>query len=72
MAWTKASLRLVLQTDEQKDDGMTFKTKSKSFSNLKQGVEESKCKTVAQAIESVQEYTLQGLSRVDYTEIEVL
>ena len=71
MAWTKASLRLVLQTDEQKDDGMTFKTKSKSFSNLKQGVEESKCKTVAQAIESVQEYTLTGLSRVDYTEIQL-
>ena len=71
MAWTKASLRLVLQTDEQKDDVMTFKTKSKSFSNLKQGVEESKCKTVAQAIEGVQEYTLIGLSRVDYTEIEL-
>ena len=71
MAWTKASLRLVLQTDEQKDDGMTFKTKSKTFSNLKQGVEESKCKTVAQAIESVQKYTLIGLSRVDYTEIEL-
>ena len=71
MAWTKASLRLLLQTDEQKDD-MTFKTKSKSFSNLKQGVEESKCKTVAQAIEGVQEYTLIGLSRVDYTEIEGL
>ena len=71
MAWTKASLRLVLQTDEQKDDGMTFKTESKSFSNLKQGVEESKCKTVAQAIEGVQEYTIIGLSRVDYTEIEL-
>ena len=70
MAWTKASLRLVLQTDEQKDDGMTFKTKSKSFSNLKQGVEESKCKTVAQAIESVQKYTLIGLNKVDYTEIK--
>ena len=71
MAWTKASLRLVLQTDEQKDDGMTFKTKSKSFSNLKQGVEESKCKAVAQAIAGLQEYTLAGLSRVDYTEIEL-
>ena len=70
MAWTKASLRLVFQTDEQNDNG-TKKTKSKTFSNLKQGVEESKCKTVAQAIESVQEYTLQGLSRVDYTEIEL-
>ena len=71
MAWTKASLRLVLETNEQNDNGTT-KTKSKSFSNLKQGVEESKCKTVAQAIESVQKYTLIGLSRVDYTEIEVL
>ena len=72
MAWTKASLRLVFQTDEMKDDGMNYKTKSKSFSNLKQGVEESKCKTVAKAIEGLQEYTLIGLSRVDYTEIEVL
>ena len=71
MAWTKASLRLVFQTNELKDDGMNYKTKSKSFSNLKQGVEESKCKTVAQAIESVQKYTLIGLSRVDYTEIEL-
>ena len=70
MAWTKASLRLVLQTNEQNDNG-DYKTKSKSFSNLKQGVEESKCKTVAQAIEGVQEYTLIGLSRVDYTEIEL-
>ena len=70
MAWTKASLRLVLQTDEQ-NDNMEFKNKSKSFSNLKQGVEESKCKTVAQAIEGLQEYTLIGLSRVDYTEIEL-
>ena len=71
MAWTKASLRLVFQT-ELKDDGMTYKTKSKSFSNLKQGVEESKCLTVAQAIAGLQEYTLIGLSRVDYTEIEGL
>ena len=70
MAWTKASLRLVLQTDEQNDNG-DYKTKSKSFSNLKQGVEETKCKAVAQAIEGVQEYTLKGLTRVDYTEIEL-
>ena len=71
MAWTKASLRLVFQTNEQNDNG-TKKTKSKSFSNLKQGVEESKCKTVAKAIEGLQEYTLKSLTRVDYTEIEVL
>ena len=71
MAWTKASLKLVFQTNEKKDDGTTYKTKSKSFSNLKQGAEESKCKAVAQAIEGVQEYTLAGLSRVDYTEIQL-
>ena len=70
MAWTKASLKLVLQTDEMNDNG-TYKTKSKSFSNLKQGVEETKCKAVAQAIEGVQDYTLVGISRVDYTEIEL-
>ena len=70
MAWTKASLKLVFQTNEQNDNG-TKKTKSKSFSNLKQGAEESKCKAVAQAIEGVQEYTLTGLSRVDYTEIQL-
>ena len=70
MAWTKASLKLVLQTDEMNDNG-TYKTKSKSFSNLKQGVEETKCKAVAQAIEGVQEYTLAGITRVDYTEIEL-
>ena len=70
MAWTKASLRLVFGTGEHNDNGIE-KTKSKSFSNLKQGVEESKCKAVAQAIEGVQEYTLAGLSRVDYTEIQL-
>ena len=70
MAWTKASLKLVLQTDEMNDNG-TYKTKSKSFSNLKQSVEEDKCKAVAQAIEGVQDYTLVGITRVDYTEIEL-
>lgn len=70
MAWTKASLKLVLQTDEMNDNG-TYKTKSKSFSNLKQSVEEAKCKAVAQAIEGVQDYTLVGITRVDYTEIEL-
>ena len=70
MAWTKASLKLVFGTGEYTDNG-TEKTKSKSFSNLKQGVEESKCKAVAQAIEGVQELTLFGLSRVDYTEIQL-
>ena len=70
MAWKKASLRLVFGTGKYNDNGIEI-TKSKSFSNLKQGVEESKCKTVAQAIAGLQEYTLTGLSRVDYTEIEL-
>lgn len=70
MAWTKASLKLVFGTGEHNDNG-TEKTKSKSFSNLKQGVEEAKCKAVAKAIEGVQDYTLAGITRVDYTEIEL-
>ena len=71
MAWTKASLKLVFNTGKHNDNGNEI-TKSKSFSNLKQSVEESKCKTVAKAIEGLQEYTLKSLTRVDYTEIEVL
>ena len=71
MAWTKASLKLVFGTGKHNDNGTEI-TKSKSFSNLKQGVEESKCKAVAQAIEGVQEYTLADIIRVDYTKIEVL
>ena len=71
MAWTKASLKLVFDTGKHNDNGTEI-TKSKSFSNLKQGVEESKCKAVAQAIASVQEYTLPDIIRVDYTKIEVL
>ena len=63
-------MKLVLQTDEMNDNG-TYKTKSKSFSNLKQSVEEAKCKAVAQAIEGVQDYTLVGITRVDYNEIEL-
>ena len=71
MAWTKASLKLVLQTDELKDDGMTYKTKSKTFSNLKQNADETKCKNVAKAIEGLQDYTLIGVNKVDYTEIQL-
>ena len=70
MAWTKASLKLVFQTDEQKED-MTYKTKSKTFSNLKQSVAEQNCKNVAKAIEGVQKYTLTSISRIDYTDIEL-
>lgn len=68
MAWTKASLKLVFETDVMNDNG-TFKTKSKSFSNLKKDATEANCKSVAKAIEGLQKYTLNALSRVDYTEI---
>ena len=47
------------------------KTKSKSFSNLKEGASEGACKNVANAIQPLQKLELVGLNRVDYTEIEL-
>ena len=38
---------------------------------LKEGASEEACLTVAKAIETVQEYSLIGLTKVDYTEIDV-
>ena len=70
MAWSKASLKLVFQTDDMNDKG-DFINKSKTFSNLKEGANEEACLTVAKAIETVQEYSLIGLTKVDYTEIDV-
>lgn len=70
MAWTRASLKLVLQTDDLNDKG-EFINKNKTFSNLREGATEEACKTVARAIETLQEYSLIGLSRTDYSEIEL-
>ena len=70
MAWTKASLRLVFGTGEYTETGMQ-KTKSKSFSNLKEGASEGAYKNVANAIQPLQKLELVGLNRVDYTEIEL-
>ena len=70
MAWSKASLKLVFQTDDTNEKG-DFINKSKTFSNLKEGASEEACLTVAKAIETVQEYSLIGLTKVDYTEIDV-
>ena len=50
---------------------VTEKTKSKSFSNLKQDATEGACKNVANAIQPLQKLTLIGLNRVDYSEIEL-
>lgn len=70
MAWTRASLKLVLQTDDLNDKG-EFINKNKTFSNLREEASEEACKTVALAIETLQEYSLIGLARTDYSEIEL-
>lgn len=70
MAWTRASLKLVFQTDDTNDKG-EFINKNKTFSNLREDATEEACKTVALAIETVQQYSLVGLARTDYSEIEL-
>ena len=70
MAWTRASLKLVLQTDETNDKG-EFINKNKTFSNLREEATEEACINVARAIETLQDYSLIGLSRTDYSEIEL-
>ena len=70
MAWSKASLKIVFLTDETNDNG-DFIKKSKTFSNLKEGASEEACLNVARAVENVQVHSLFGLTKVDYTEIEV-
>lgn len=70
MAWTRASLKLVFQTDDTNDNGDYIK-KNKTFSNLREEASEEACKNVAKAIETLQEYSIVGLSRTDYSEIEL-
>ncbi len=70
MAWTRASLKLVLQTEETNDKG-DYINKNKTFSNLREEASEEACVNVARAIETLQEYSLIGLSRTDYSEIEL-
>lgn len=70
MAWTRASLKLVLKTDDTNDNGDYIK-KNKTFSNLREKASEEACINVARAIETLQQYTLVGLSRTDYSEIEL-
>ncbi|MGL5191725.1 MAG: DUF1659 domain-containing protein [Paraclostridium sp.] len=64
MAWLKASLKLVLETDEQLANG-SYKMKSKTFSNLREGATEEKCVSVAQALAGLQQYSLFGVERID-------
>jgi hypothetical protein len=70
MAWTRASLKLVFQTDDTNDKG-EFINKNKTFSNLRENATEEACKNVAKAIETLQDYSIIGLARTDYSEIEL-
>lgn len=65
MAWEKASLKLVFETDIENASGFGYKTKSKSFSNLKQGAVASNCIAVADALEPLQQYSCIEVYRID-------
>ena len=54
----KASLKLVLMTDEQLENG-NYKMKSKTFSNVREGANADDLNEVAQALASLQKYDLQ-------------
>ena len=64
MAWEKATLRLTFQIDTD-DEGNPI-TKSKSYSNLREGASADNCIAVAQELEGLQQYSLIGLTKVDY------
>jgi len=59
----KASLKLVLQTDEMNDNG-TYKMKSKTFSNVREGANADDLNAVAEALASLQKYDLQETYQV--------
>ena len=67
MAWEKATLRLTFQIDTD-DEGNPI-TKSKSYSNLREGASADNCLAVARELEGLQEYELVGLTKVDYDEM---
>ena len=64
MAWEKATLRLTFQTGTD-DEGNPI-TKSKSYSNLREGASADNCIAVAQELEGLQIHSLIGLTKVDY------
>lgn len=70
MAWLKASLKLVLETDEQQSNG-AYKMKSKTFSNLRESATEEKCVAVANALAELQKYTLLSVQRIDVQEYTI-
>ena len=64
MAWEKATLRLTFKIDTD-EEGKDI-TKSKSYSNLREGASADNCIAVAQELEGLQQYELVGLTKVDY------
>ena len=67
MAWEKATLRLTFQIDTDEEGNPI--TKSKSYSNLREGASADNCLAVARELEGLQEYELVGLTKVDYDEM---
>ena len=59
----KASLNLVLQTEEMNDNG-TYKMKSKTFSNVREGANADDLNAVAEALASLQKYSLEATYQV--------
>lgn len=59
----KASLKLVLMTDEQLENG-NYKMKSKTFSNVREGANADDLNAVAEALASLQKYDLQETYQV--------
>ena len=63
MSFDKASLKLVLMTDEQNENG-TYKMKSKTFSNVREGANADDLNAVAEALASLQKYSLEATYQV--------
>ena len=59
----KASLKLVLMTDIELDNG-SYKMKSKTFSNVKEGANADDLNAVAEALASLQKYSLEATYQV--------
>ena len=64
MAWEKATLKLTFQIDTDEEGNPI--TKSKTYSNLREGASADNCIAVAQELEGLQIYSLIGLTKVDY------
>ena len=63
MSFYKASLKLVLMTDEQLENG-NYKMKSKTFSNVREGANADDLNAVAEALASLQKYSLEETYQV--------